>query len=97
MSTWKQVYVRSTEMQPDIVAELKAIADRDAAQFVPILLLADSDEHAQAQQALAAVFNDPQVTDLRMYAIGDGAAMSGLLVAGCRTTGEVTVLISLLD
>jgi hypothetical protein len=97
MRPWKQVYTRTGGVTPDIVSELRAIADPVAAQFVPILLLADSDEPAQAQQALAAVFNDPQITDLSVYAIGDGAAMSGLLLAGSRTTHETTLLISLLD
>lgn len=91
------MYVRPSEIQLDVVAELRAIANPAAAQFVPILLLADSDEHAQAQQALAAVFNDPQLTDLRVYTIGDGAAMSGLLLLGGQPTGETTILISLLD
>jgi len=76
---------------------LRAIADPDAAQFVPILLLTETNNHAKAQQALAVAYDDPQVTDLRIDRIGDGAAMSGLLLAGCRTTGEVTILISLLD
>ncbi len=97
MSAWKQVYGRPTGMQPDIVAELKAIADQKAAQYVPILLLTETDEQARAQQALAKVFNHPQVNDLRVYAIGDGAALSGLLLAGCRIPGEITILISLLD
>jgi hypothetical protein len=97
MSTWKQVYVRPTGIQPDIVAELKAIGDRDTAQFVPMLLLTETDDEDKAQQALATVFNDLQVTDLRVYTIGDGAAMSGLLLAGSRTTGETTILVSLLD
>jgi hypothetical protein len=97
MSPWKQIYVRPTGIQPDIVAELKAIGDPAAANYVPILLLDETDDQAKAQQALATVFNHPQVTDLRVYAIGDGAAMSGLLLAGCRTNGESTILLSLLD
>jgi hypothetical protein len=97
MSTWKQVYVRPTGMQPDIVAELRAIADQGTAQFVPILLLSETDDESCAQQALASVFNDPQVTDLTVYAIGDGAAMSGLLLISYCITGETTILISLLD
>ena len=97
MNPWKQVYGRPTGIQPDIVAELQGISDRAAAQFVPILLLSETDDQARAAQALATVFNHPQVTDLRVYAIGDGAAMSGLLLTGCRTTGETTILISLLD
>ena len=96
MSSWKQIYVRPDGIQPDIVAELKAIADPVAANHVPILLLDETDDYAKAQQALAAVFNDPQVTNLNVYAIGDGAAMSGLLLAGCRPN-EMTILISLLD
>lgn len=97
MSPWKQVYVRPNGIQPDIVAELRAIADPLAAQYMPILLLTETDDQARAEQALATVFNDPQVTDLRVYAIGDGAAMSGLLLAGSRSTGETTILVSLLD
>ncbi|UBF26229.1 hypothetical protein K9N68_32770 [Kovacikia minuta CCNUW1] len=97
MSAWKQVYVRPPGIQPNIVAELKAIGDPAAANYVPILLLNETDDQAKAQQALASVFDDPQVTNLNVYAIGDGAAMSGLLLAGCRATGETTILVSLLD
>ena len=96
MSTWKQVYARTGGVTPDIVAELRAIADPAAAHFVPVLLLADTDDRAKAEQALAAVFDNSQVSDLRVYAIGDGAALSGLLVAGYRPN-EITILISLID
>ncbi len=97
MSAWKLVYARTRGVTPDIVAELKAIADPATANYVPILLLEETDDYTKAQQALATVFNHPEVTDLRVYAIGDGAAMSGLLLAGCRTNGATTILISLLD
>lgn len=97
MSVWKQIYVRPKGIQPNIVAELKAIADPVAANYVPILLLAETDDDARAQQALATVFNHPQMTNLSVYAIGDGSAMSGLLLAGSRTRGETTILVSLLD
>jgi len=96
MSTWKPIYRRPPGTPPDIVAELKAIADPAAANYIPILLLEDTEEQDKAQSALAAVFDDPQVTDLQVYAIGDGAAMSGLLVAGSRPHA-ITILISLLD
>ncbi|EKQ68007.1 hypothetical protein OsccyDRAFT_3546 [Leptolyngbyaceae cyanobacterium JSC-12] len=97
MSVWRQVYARSSGVKPDIVAELKAIVDPAAVQYVPVLLLADTDDHAKAQQVLAAVFDNPRMTNLSVYAIGDGAAMSGLLVAGYCLPSEVTILISLLD
>lgn len=95
MSTWKLVYGRPTGIQPNIVAELRAIAPPDV-HYVPILLLEETDDQARAQQALAAVFDDPQVTDVSVYAIGDGAALSGLLAAGYRPN-EMTILISLID
>jgi hypothetical protein len=97
MGAWKRVYVRPQGIQPDIVAELRAIGDRDAAQFVPILLLDETEDQAKAQQALATVYDRPQVRNLSVYTIGDGAAMSGLLLLGRQITGETTILISLLD
>jgi hypothetical protein len=96
MSTWKQVYARPGGIESNIVAELRAIADPAAANHVPILLMEDTEDQDKAQQALAAVFDDPQVKDLSVYAIGDGAALSGLLVAGDRPNA-MTILISLID
>ncbi|MDX1931216.1 MAG: hypothetical protein SFU56_01285 [Capsulimonadales bacterium] len=96
MGTWKQVYRRPPETKPDIVAELRAIADPAAVNHVPTLLLEETEDQTGAQQALAAVFNDSQVIDLRVYAIGDGAALSGLLVVGNRSNA-ITILISLID
>jgi hypothetical protein len=47
---------------------------------------------------LSAAFDIPALTELVVYNVGDGGAMSGLLVAGRRAeTGESTVLVFLLD
>ncbi|MCT0198677.1 hypothetical protein KQ313_03125 [Synechococcus sp. CS-1325] len=97
MSPWKQVYSRPDEVQPDVVAELKAIVDPLASHFMPIMLLAETDDKDRAQQSLANVFNDPLITELKVFSIGDGAAMSGLLLAGSSATGVTTILVSLLD
>jgi hypothetical protein len=97
MSSWKEVYVRPDGIQVDIVAELRAIADPLASEYVPTLLLSDTDDKDNAQQALATVFNDPLITELKVFSIGDGGAMSGLLLAGSRATGEAILLVSLLD
>ena len=52
----------------------------------------------QARAALAAAYDDPAVTELRVFNLGDGEAMSGLLVAGRRgATGEATFLVFLMD
>lgn len=97
LGAWKLAYTRSDDQRPDVVAELGAIAQQDVAGFVPVLLLADGPDGEKAQHALAAAYDDPAVSHMRVYTIGDGAALSGLLIAGYRLTHDATILISLLD
>jgi len=88
---WQQVAARPAGAQPNIVAELKGIKNTGAALSVPMLL--DNDAGA-----LAAVFDDPTVTELRVFTAGDGAAMSGLLIAGrCPATASAVFLVFLMD
>jgi len=47
--------------------------------------------------AAVAAFDDPSVTELRAYNIGDGGDMPGLLLAGRRDNGGTTRLVFLLD
>ncbi len=97
MGPWKEVYVRQAGAKRDIVAELRGIDDPDAAISVP-MILDNIDGAEQARAALAAAYDDPAVTDLRVYNLGDGGAMSGLLVASYRKgTGEATFLVFLMD
>lgn len=96
MGPWKQVYVRDPGTQPDIVVELRAIRDPDAAISVPMIL--DNLQDAErARAALSAAYDDLSVAGLQVYNLGDGEAMSGLLVAGRRVNGETTFLVFLLD
>jgi hypothetical protein len=97
MGPWKEVYTRPTGAKADIVAELRGIADPDAQNSVPMIL--DNIEGAdKARAALAAAYDDPAVTELRVFNLGDGEAMSGLLVSGRRqATGEAAFLVFLLD
>jgi hypothetical protein len=97
MGPWKEVYARKAGAKPDIVAELRGISDAEAKVSVPMIL--DNIEGAEgARAALSAAYDDPAVTELRVFNLGDGDAMSGLLVAGRRgATGETTFLVFLLD
>lgn len=96
MGPWKEVYARKAETKPDIVAELRGIQDFEAQQSIPMIL--DNIEGAdKAREALAAVFNDPSVTDLRVYNLGDSGAMSGVEVAARRKNGNAIFLVFLLD
>jgi len=96
MGPWRQVYARPAGATPDIVAELSAIDDFDASLSVPMILEA-VDEAEQARAALSAVYDDPTMAEVAVYTLGDGGAMSGLLVAGRRTTGDAVFLVFLLD
>ena len=62
-------------------------------------MILDSVEEAEtARAALSVAFDDPSVTELRAFNLGDGGAMSGLLVAGRRgASGETTFLVFLMD
>jgi hypothetical protein len=97
MTPWREVYSRDESTQHDIVSELRGIADPDTRNSVPMILEVVEDA-AAARAALSATFDAPQVTELRVFNLGDGGAMSGLLVAGRRElAGEIVVLVFLMD
>lgn len=96
MGPWQRVYSRPAGAARDIVAELRTLANRNAAMSASVLL--DSvDAPEQAQAALAAVFDDPAVAELTVYTLGDSGAMAGLLVAGLRQDRSAIFLVFLLD
>lgn len=95
MQPWKVVYQRLAGTQPAIVSELQAIADPTIQQLLPLLL--EVGEAKIAGNALADAYDDATVAHLAVYTLGDSGAMSGLLVAGQRHTGEITILSFLLD
>jgi hypothetical protein len=78
-------------------SELRSTQDSEAAISVPMIL--DNIEGAnKARAALSAAYDDPAITDLRVFNLGDGGAMSGLLIAGRNIeTGEAIFLVFLLD
>jgi hypothetical protein len=96
MSAWKQVYVRPAGIKHDIVTELRGIADPGMSGSVEMVL--DVVENAEvARKALSNAYDDLQVVELKVYNLGDGAAMSGLLIAGRCSSGETLLLVFLYD
>jgi hypothetical protein len=97
LGPWRKVYARSAGAAANLVAELRAIADPAAQLAIPWIL--EPGEQAEAAgPALAGAFDDPVVTELRVFTLGDGGAMSGLLIAGRRAaTGDATFLVWLMD
>lgn len=97
MGPWKLVYSRPAGAKHNIVSELSSINDTDAAISVPMILenIADA---AKARSALSSAYDAPTMADLMIYNLGDGGAMSGLLIAGRNNkTGEAIFLVFLLD
>ena len=93
---WKRVYARKADPTPGIVTELRSITDADARASVPMILEVVENADA-ARQALSEAYDDPAVTDLRVYNLGDGEAMSGLLIAARRDGGDAAFLVFLWD
>jgi heat shock protein HslJ len=96
MGPWKRVYTRPADGTPDIVAELRGMGDRQA-RLSASMVLDEVEDAETARAALAAAFNDPAVSELAVYTLGDGEAMSGILVAGRRDDGASLFLVFLLD
>lgn len=96
LASWKEVYRRPDDVQPNIVSELSAIEEFDTQLQVDMIL--NSIENAeQARQALGTAYDGADVSQLRAYSIGDGEAMSGLLIAGRCQNGDATFLVFLMD
>lgn len=110
LSGWKLVYQRdvSTTGAPvakvsadsdtpfGIVAELRAIPDRSIRSLIP-MLIDEVEDPVAAQSALTGGFDSPEVSELAIYSVGDGAAMSGVMIVGRRGTNSLLSLVLLLD
>jgi hypothetical protein len=96
MSVWKEVYKRQPDADHDIVNELQAIRDRDIQQSVPMILEV-VEKAEEAKLALSKTYDDEQVVELRVFNLGDGDMMSGLLIVGQRSNDETTFLVFLMD
>ena len=96
LSPWKEVFNREHGAEHNIVYELQSISDRDASDSVPMILSVVKDADF-AKLALSKAYDDEDVDELCVYNLGDGEAMSGLLVAGRRNNYEATFLVFLMD
>ena len=96
MDPWKEVYVRPAKAKADIEKELTGIKDF-MVQMQVDMILNNIEEAAAAKKALSTAYDAADVVDLRAYYIGDGDAMSGILLAGKRENGDATFLTFLYD
>lgn len=96
MASWRRIYQRQAADRRDIVAELRSIDDPAARSSVAMLLDAIADP-AAGRRALSAVYDAAGMKTVTAYTLGDGAALSGLLIAGRDRQGETILLVFLLD
>ena len=96
MSAWKEVYVRQPGAPGRVADELQNIKDLNASLSISMILTV-VDQADKAVQALKNAYDQPDLVDFRVYTIGDGQAMSGLLLAGERENREATFLVFLMD
>lgn len=84
----------SAQSVVDLLDTLEDLATRSAADM---LVNANPDPEA-APDALREAFDHDGISELKVFTIGDGEAMSGLLIAAQdRETSEAIVLVFLMD
>lgn len=96
LAAWSRVHERSAGAPRDIVSELKSLPDREARQSAE-LLLGNAEQTAGGLDTLKRAFDDEAVSELNVYRIGDGGAMSGVLIASRRADASSLFLLLLLD
>jgi hypothetical protein len=94
MGAWRLVFERTTSR--DVVSELSKLSDPQARSSADVILNGTEDPNSSSA-VLAEAFDHPTVEELLVYNIGDGGAMSGLLVAARRKDGEAAFLVFLMD
>ena len=95
-SAFGEIYRRGDGDAQGICAELHALQP-PALRGVVQAMVDDMEDPGAARAALAAVFDDEAVRDLRLYALGDGEAMAGVAVAALDAAGDAAFLVMLLD
>lgn len=95
-SGWKKIYARTAGTKGDILTELASLSGAEAKNVTP-LLTELIDDAAAAKAALAAAFNHPDVQALSIHHLGDGEAMSGIMISGCYTGGLGCSVLALMD
>ena len=61
------------------------------------MLLDGHEKPDAARQALSAVYDDAGMELVYVYTLGDGAVLSGVLIAGRDRNGAATLLVFLMD
>lgn len=96
MAPWQRVYTRPSNLRPAILAELHSIQNPAVRSSIS-MLLDGHDTPEAARQALSTVYDDAAMETVEVYTLGDGAALSGVLIVGRTRSGAATLLAFLMD
>ncbi len=94
LGPWLQVL--SSPQIGGIVSSLRAIQDPAARSSAEVFLEACSDPTA-AEAALTSTFDDPAASERAVFRIGDGAALSGILLAARTSEDGLVAVVFLMD
>ncbi len=95
LGTWKRVDLASNKSRT-LLDELANLEDHEARRSAATMLEGHEDP-STAKKVLSQVMDDPAVEERRIYKIGDGGAMSGILIVCQRNKNEFAFLTFLLD
>lgn len=97
LGSWAKVATRSSGTSPGTLELLRSIADPQIRSAADVLVDGGTDP-AAARAALTGAFDRPAVSDLAVFSIGDGEAMSGLIISAREDlAGNVVSLAFLMD
>lgn len=94
---WQLLYRRPEGQLGNIVKEFEAVYDILERVLEKFLNPFSGNDYQTAPQKLAIAFDNPEVTDLRIYRIHDEDILYGRLIISRRANGETTTLIFICD
>ncbi|MFN7772653.1 MAG: hypothetical protein ACK5R1_07805 [Planctomycetota bacterium] len=80
MSSWQELYHRSLGATAEIVGEFRSIKVQPF-RFCAAIFSGENEDNDAVNQLLSTTFDSEGVKELRIFSLGDGEAMSGLLIA----------------
>lgn len=97
LGTWSELASRDEPDGPGVLKLLEGLDDPLTRSAADVLVTGSVDADA-ARQALEAAFDRPGLSALKVFRIGDGDAMSGLMIAARDgETSAATFLLFLMD
>jgi hypothetical protein len=93
---WALLQQRPHGSVPNILQEISSLSD-PATALAASQLTENHDSPVEAAEALQAVFDSPEIQELRLYRAGDSEAITGLAIVALNQSNGAMVLVFLMD